>query len=372
LPLWKRLLLAILVPLENIVDVVYHRFIRSERGRGRFLLIPYLGYGGLTGVTVRGRVLRDPTIPDILKTDTRWRNLANTLRRYNTAELPGAVIEGMWRGHTARAITDEEGIFTLNFPQVPADATGWESIALEMVDYPNKARNPAEPQTVRAEGQAFFPHADAQFAVVSDVDDTVLKTDVLSLITMLRNTFLLNALTRETFPGTADFYRALNADMRNPMFYVSSGAWNLYDLLVTFFQTQGIPPGPLMLTEWGITPSMFITPTRHEHKVGTIERLMTAYPALRFILIGDSGEHDPYIYDEVARKHPDRVLAVYIRDVAPLKRARVEALAAPLKAETGIDLIVFTKTADAHAHAHTHGWVSTPPAAESTPGAASA
>lgn len=361
MPPWKRLLLAILVPLENVLDGIYRRFFRQSIGRGKFVVVPYLGYGGATGVFMRGRVLRDPAIPNALKTDTRWRNLANTLRRYNTAELPAATIQGIWRGHTVTTLTDDEGIFTLQFPQVPAEAVGWESVMLEMTDYPGKASNPAEPQTIRAEGQVFFPPPTARFGVVSDVDDTVLMTGVKQFVTMIRNTLFMNALTRETFPGTAAFYRELNADLTNPLFYVSSGAWNLYDLLIMFFQTQGIPPGPLMLTEWGFGPSMFLMPTRHEHKLTMIEMLLKAYPDLNFILIGDSGERDPYIYVEAARRHPTRIMAIYIRDVAPLKRDVVHRLSGELQLATGIELLLFEKTEDAHLHAAEKGWVAAPP-----------
>lgn len=359
----KRLLINVLVPVEGMLGAFYRRFLRRPPGRGKFVLVPYLGYGGATGVFLRGRVLRDPLIPDALKTDTRWRNLANTLRRYNTAELPNASIRGIWREHIVITRTDDEGIFSLHFPDVHAEAFGWESVILEMTDYPGKTSNPAEPQVIRAEGQVFFPPATARFGVVSDVDDTVLMTGVKQFMTMLRNTLFMNALTREAFPGTAAFYRALNADLTNPMFYVSSGAWNLYDLLILFFQTQGIPPGPLMLTQWSLGVSMFLSPTRHEHKLTMIEMLLKAYPELNFILIGDSSEHDPYIYVQAARLYPTRIMAIYIRDVSPPKREVVHRLSGELQMDTGIELVLFDKTEQVHLHAAEEGWVS-PPAAE--------
>ena len=42
---------------------------------------------------------------------------------------------------------------------------------------------------------------------------------------------------------------------------------------------------------------------------------MKTYPKLPFILIGDSGEHDPDIYIEIAEAHPERILALYLRNV---------------------------------------------------------
>jgi phosphatidate phosphatase APP1 len=36
---------------------------------------------------------------------------------------------------------------------------------------------------------------------------------------------------------------------------------------------------------------------------------------VRWTLVGDTGEHDPALYEEFARARPDRVRAVLLRDV---------------------------------------------------------
>jgi phosphatidate phosphatase APP1 len=46
-----------------------------------------------------------------------------------------------------------------------------------------------------------------------------------------------------------------------------------------------------------------------------IEQIMADFGQRRFILIGDSGEHDPEIYGDLARKHGERVAHIYIRNV---------------------------------------------------------
>ena len=63
---------------------------------------------------------------------------------------------------------------------------------------------------------------------------------------------------RLPFPGVAAFLRALYAGAgggeRNPLFYVSSSPWNIYDLLSEFFSLNDIPIGPvLFLRDWGLT-----------------------------------------------------------------------------------------------------------------------
>jgi len=38
---------------------------------------------------------------------------------------------------------------------------------------------------------------------------------------------------------------------------------------------------------------------------------------VRWLLVGDDGEDDPDVYADVAREHPQRVLAVALRQVGP-------------------------------------------------------
>ena len=40
-----------------------------------------------------------------------------------------------------------------------------------------------------------------------------------------------------------------NGDARNPLFYVSSSPWNVYDVITQFLELQGIPHGPVMLRD---------------------------------------------------------------------------------------------------------------------------
>ena len=50
-------------------------------------------------------------------------------------------------------------------------------------------------------------------------------------------------------------------------------------------------------------------------KLKLIEGIMANYPERRFVLVGDSGERDPDVYGAIARKYPNQVHRIYIRDV---------------------------------------------------------
>jgi phosphatidate phosphatase APP1 len=125
---------------------------------------------------------------------------------------------------------------------------------------------------------------------------------------MILQTLTGSSLTRTPFPGAADLYRDLAAGV-NPVFYVSSSPWNLHSFLVGFLRHRGFPLGPVLLRD------LLGTWRGREQKHDRIREVLDLHPDLSFVLIGDSGEHDPEIYADIVREHPGRVLAVYIREV---------------------------------------------------------
>ncbi len=145
-----------------------------------------------------------------------------------------------------------------------------------------------------------IPGPGARFGVISDVDDTVLVTGATDAVGMARTVFTGNALSRMTFDGVAELYRALRGEQGNPIFYVSSSPWNLYDLLDDFLALNGLPAGPILLRDWGLSSIELLPTDHHHHKLGTIHAILSTYPDLPFLLLGDSGQQDPEIYAQIA------------------------------------------------------------------------
>jgi phosphatidate phosphatase APP1 len=170
-----------------------------------------------------------------------------------------------------------------------------------------------------------------------------------------------SAHTRAPFPGVAAFFRALHAGTGpepNPVFYVSNGPWNLYDVFEHFLELRGIPPGPVELRDWGAPWREVRRVGRYEHKLESIRRIFRTLPELPFILIGDSGEDDPEIYRDLVREYPARILAVYIRDVSrnPLRRIEIANLAEEVSS-AGSALVLAEDTLAAARHAADHEWI---------------
>lgn len=296
----------------------------------RWLIEPYLGYGTQSKLAVPGRVMEDRSLLPSSETDTHWRNLRNTYKRFATREVAGARVRARFKDAETVAVTDSEGYFCLQIEMdAPPDARLWHEIELDLLE-PHDAAAPT-----RATAGVMVPPPGARFGVVSDIDDTVITTHVTSTFKMLLTVLFSNAHVRMPFEGIAAFYRALHDGASgaeaNPIFYVSNGPWNLYGLLIEFFKLNEIPLGPLFLRDFG--PHILFPSKPHmRHKVAHIERILEAYPHLPFILIGDSGERDPEIYAEITTRYASRIRAIYIRSVDQRRErlAAIDALAATI------------------------------------------
>ncbi len=301
------------------------------------MILPYLGYGTRSCVRLCGRVLADEGLRPARDLDSRWRNLVAFYKRLESDEVPGARLGASLAGKTASAVTNREGYFSVEIQGLSLKA-GWHEILLHLVP---DAR-------VRAIGRVLVPSARARFGVVSDIDDTVVFTNVRNRLKMVLALALSNARTRKPFKGVAAFYRALHAGV-NPFFYVSKSPWNLYAPLVEFLEHQRLPAGPLVLRDFGLRMS-------RRHKTRAIEQVLRTYPRLPFVLIGDSGEEDPEVYSDIVRRFPGRIRVVYIRSVDPGRVEKIQRLIEEIAA-TRCQLVLAPDSEFAAAHAAGEGLI---------------
>jgi len=320
-------------------------------------IVGYRGYGTADRALVLGRVLQDEGVRAPQPAQSAWRNLMASVRRMESDPLAFARVRARL-GSTIEdkdheIVADDEGFLRrwLVAP-TPLAPPGWHPVELQLIDAPND-------RPVTATSQVLTPAVTATFGVVSDMDDTVLQSEVTSFLRAARRVLLENALTRLPFPGVAAFYRALDRGATgaeaNPIFYVSSSPWNLYDVIDGFLEAQHIPTGPLLLRDWDFGR---LTERHAGHKGTVIREIFDTYPELPFLLIGDSGQEDPEIYTELVRERPGRVKAVYIRNVTGHadRTERIQALAREV-ADGGSTLVLADDTLAAARHAALHGWI---------------
>jgi phosphatidate phosphatase APP1 len=283
----------------------------------------YRGYGRPDRVLLKGRVLKDRRII-ARNINSRWRALIQTYKRFSSVEISGADLSIQLGEHLLSARTDAEGYFqldtSLSAPLAPG-SSHWHEARVTVHTIPGREVD------FQTRAHLLIPPPEARHGIISDIDDTVLQTDVTSLLKlkMLYHTILKGAALRQSFSAAAAFYQALHlgpdGQPLNPVFYVSNGPWNLYDLLEEFLLLNDLPAGPILLRDFGIPYQQ--RPAGYKgHKYSSIAHIFETFPDLRFVLIGDSGEKDPYIYRAIAEAFPGRVAAIYIRDVRSRRRAR--------------------------------------------------
>ena len=305
----------------------------------------YRGYGRPDRIFLKGRVLKDRRII-ARNINSRWRALIQTYKRFNSQEISGAEVSVQLGANALAALTDAEGYFQIeaSLPApLPPDCGPWQRAEVQVRSIPGRVLD------FQAPAHLLIPPAEARIGIISDIDDTVLQTDVTSLLKlkMIYHTIMKGAARRQSFSAAAAFYQALHCGLDgqplNPVFYVSNGPWNLYDLLEEFLLLNDLPAGPILLRDFGI-PYQQRPPGYKGHKYSSIAHIFETFPGLRFVLIGDSGEKDPYIYRSIAEAFPGRVAAIYIRDVRSRRRAR--RLARFIEA-TGADIQVVQNYAQA-------------------------
>ncbi len=315
---WKDLLTSAATTAEAGFDRLKEKLFGRMDADKPYRIVYYRGFGSPSAVWLKGRVLRERDLSTPSDRDTYWNNLLATYQRFETDEVPNVTVRVDTFGQSHATVTDEEGYFelTINPPNDLPPGRVWFPVTYSL----DGLTQPTTGDPVRKEGYLMVSPVFSQFGVISDIDDTVLVTGATSLLQTARLTFLGNAYTRLPFAGVAAFYRALQSGpvttLFNPIYYVSSSPWNLYDLLVDFFRIQGVPKGPILLRDLGLDPSLLSSQSHHTHKLAMIRKVLDVNPQLPFVLIGDSGQQDPEIYAQVVRENPGRIKAIYIRDVS--------------------------------------------------------
>ena len=318
-------------------------------------ILVFRSYGTPTALHVRGRVTERKGVSGTTERTSTWRNILDTLHRLDSDEIPGARIRAHLQGRQWETTTDEEGYFVLDLAAAPPLAPGWHDVELELVESVGVPERRIEREPV------LVPSVAADFGVVSDVDDTVIRSHSTSLLQTIATLFGGGARDRVVIPGIPAFYRALarGADDAgaNPIFYVSRSTWNLYDLFEEFLDVNEIPAGPLFLADQRLIEEPSRLRGIASEKFDSIHTLLQTYPTLPFILVGDSGMHDPELYEGIVHNHPGRIRAVYIHDVSdPARDAEVQRIAESL-ATHGVPLVRMTDVCDAAEHAAAQGWI---------------
>lgn len=274
---------------------------RRARKRGqRPTVAAFPGYGGEKWVRVVGRVLIVPPVP------TRARGEYASVRGWRSfvsVPVGFAQVEITVDGATHAVVADRGGVVDTVLPA--SLKPGWQPITMSVEG--------SEPVSTRV----FIVSDEVTFGVISDIDDTVMVTALPRPLVAAWNSFVLDEHARQPVPGMAVLLERLVRDHPgSPVVYLSTGAWNVAPTLGRFLRRHLFPAGSLLLTDWGPTHDRLFR-SGQDHKRENLRRLAAEFPNVRWMLIGDDGQHDDALYTAFTSEFPEHVAAVAIRRLSP-------------------------------------------------------
>lgn len=326
------------------------------------LITPYRSYGTKHHLYLLGRALDDFPLK-IVEEQSFIKTLKNTYRQFDSFEIPDAKVElDIPELLQLKTVSDCEGYFLFESAiekdlSVIANEEGWITVNLLFQESEDSSLSE---ERKSFQGEFLIPEDSAEFGVISDIDDTILHTGVTSFLKwrLLKNSLLTNAYRRIPFKGAANFYQKLHlgikGENKNPMFYLSNSPWNMYQYLKLFLDYNKFPKGPILLRNFRTPFDRSLKPEK-PHKQKEIINILKTYPDLKFILIGDSGEHDASIYTDIAAQFPDRILTIYLRSVQHKKRMeRVKSIVTDFETTP---VLLIDNSVDAEEHARQNGYI---------------
>ena len=331
---------------ERAVDHRLSVFLRRRPGWSPVVL-PYISHGTAERVHVRARVLLSRRDAERSRPGS---TVLTSLAHYFSVEIPGEEVSIEVAGRVLRTTSGPEGYVEATL-DVPDLSPGWHDVTFGITSEPGYC----------AQGRLLVVDPGAHLGIVSDIDDTIIHTGLTRLLDAIRTSLFVPEHARANIAGASEFYGALVAGAagRAQVFYVSTGAWNLHPVLERFLVRHGFPDGPLLMTDWGPSGAWLFREASVAFKTRVITGLFEEHPQLKWVLIGDSGQDDPQAYAAVARAYPERIHAIYIRDVpltSSIRADRARQLAAEL-GDLGIGMLLVPDSVAAADDAHALGLI---------------
>lgn len=273
----------------------------------------FRSYGHEKLVHISGRIVRPEEQPPVSADDSKWTNFWRNLQELSVNEVTGVKVRFSLNGHTLTLTSNDEGMLLLSTAAFGVLAPGEHELKAELLAGQAYSASPAT-TTITIHSQA-----DTSPSLVSDIDDTLVKTQVSDKLQAMKNFLLDNSLSSDLIPGTAELYQALEKNfdgkVDGDIFYLSGSPLNFADRIYQLLDTHAYPTGAVTLKKWGFEPGDDNPIQQNGYKQKALRKLLLTYPNKPFYFFGDSGELDPEIYSEIAAEFPKQVKAIFINNV---------------------------------------------------------
>lgn len=217
--------------------------------------------------------------------------------------------------------TMDDGYFRFTVPFTESLKSGWHTyeVTAKMDKF-----------GIVEQGELLKPY-ESQLGIITDIDDTFLISHSNSFFKKLYVMLSKNVNKRKVFDDVVEHYKALSKagqdreEASNSFFFVSSSEWNLYDFITEFANMHELPKAVIKLKKIKTGISDFIKSGRgnHDHKFQKIKDIISFYPTLEYVLLGDDSQQDAYIYERICKTYPANVKSIYIRQTSKSKNKKI-------------------------------------------------
>ncbi|MDT7827772.1 App1 family protein [Pricia sp. S334] len=315
----------------------------------------YRGYANEQEIILSGHVF-SKNAPDRFNLEGRKLRHAYAVLRMFTIKTLGNVSVNLQFGDLISSTkTMEDGYFRFALPYSESLKSGWHSFTVSAE---------INGTYVEEKGEFIKPYP-GEYGLISDIDDTFLVSHSSNFFLKLYVLLTRNVNKRKIFEGVVQHYRMLSVAGRteknkhNAFFYVSSSEWNLYNFIDRFAQLHDLPKAVLKLKriKTGLGDFLFTGGGSHDHKFYKIKHLLEFYPELKFVLLGDDSQKDPYIYERIVKMFPAGIEAVYIRCTKSSRKSKVTQVLENILS-MDVKVCYFKDSSEAMAHSKEIGIIS--------------
>ena len=205
------------------------------------------------------------------------------------------------------------------------------------------------------------PHT-GRYGIISDIDDTFLVSHSSNIFKKLYIMLTQNIDKRRIFDDVPAHYQALSRAGQkdkssfNSFFYVSSSEWNLYSFIVAIANKYKLPKAVIKLKKikTGLGDFFFTGGGNHDHKFQKIKEIISFYPELNYVLLGDDSQRDPFLYERICKVFPKNIAVIYIRQTSENPKEKVENVLKNIKS-LGIETCYFKTSSEAIQHSLNFG-----------------
>lgn len=314
----------------------------------------YHGYGHKDNLVVYGHVLAGKSASPRNYSNHSIANIIYLIKLFFIQPIPNAKVVLQWKNQQFYTTTQSDGFFKFEWQSATNIEAGWHQVSVHLLNEQGNI-------LTTGEGKIFVPNS-TQYGFISDIDDTVLVSHSATTGKRLSVMFTKNPRSRKTFADVVKYYQLLSLahtkpTLLNPFFYVSSSEWNLYDDLNEFFKHNDLPKGAFLLSEIKKWYQLLKTgKTKHQGKLIRVARILDTFPKQRFILLGDNSQSDPDIYVALANKYPDKIVAIYLRNISAEKEVATQNLLGTIQ-NREIYTCLFKHTDEAILHSKSIGLI---------------